>query len=180
MLFILLTTNPCQFTPTRKRFLDLVLRYLSMPGMSSRLKKLLEECVTCAHFKPSNIKPAGLINLLQHSSGPWSSLTVDLITSLPLCDSHGSIMVVEDHFNMTEFFPCSTAFSAKNTAHIFIQEIFSRHGLPKGIISDRCPQFIFKLWNHFLKGLEINYCLSYGYHTQSDGQTERVNLILEI
>lgn len=89
-------------------------------------------------------------------------------------------MVGVDRFTkMVLFFPYSTYFSAKDNAEIFIWEIFSRHRLPDKIISDRGHQFVSKLWTQFLKCLYINPYLSLGYHLQSDGQTKRLNLILE-
>lgn len=94
-------------------------------------------------MKPSNAKPAGLLKPLQHPSGPWQSLSVDFITSLPRCEGYDAITVVVDRFTkMAEFFPCLTTFSAKDTAQIFIREIFARHSLPEEIVSDRGPQFV--------------------------------------
>jgi hypothetical protein len=53
------------------------------------------------------------------------------------------------------------------------------HGLPDDIVSDRGPQFASRFWSCLFKLLGTKTNLSSAYHPQSDGQTERVNQILE-
>ena len=89
------------------------------------------------------------------------------------------MVVVDRYTKMAEFFPCSSTITSKATANLFLQEVFSRHSLPKEVIYDRGPQFISRFWSQFLKGLSIKPCRSSGYHPQSDGQTEQINQILE-
>ncbi|KAK3006876.1 hypothetical protein RJ639_015460 [Escallonia herrerae] len=52
-------------------------------------------------------------------------------------------------------------------------------GLPKIIVSDRDPRFTGKFWTELFKllGLELHFSTS--FHPQTDGQTERVNALLE-
>jgi transposase InsO family protein len=60
-------------------------------------------------------------------------------------------------------------------AQIYIARILSLHGIPKTIVSDRGPQFVSKLWEELHKSLGIKLLHSSAYHTQTSGQTERVN-----
>ena len=53
------------------------------------------------------------------------------------------------------------------------------HGIPKMIISDRDPNFTGNFWNSLFKGLDTKLNFSISYHPQKDGQTERVNQVLE-
>ncbi|MBW0558096.1 hypothetical protein O181_097811 [Austropuccinia psidii MF-1] len=64
-------------------------------------------------------------------------------------------------------------------AHLFIKNMFSKHGLPSSIVSDRGPLFVSSFWTNLCQQLKISRDLSTAYHTGTDGQTEGVNQILE-
>ena len=52
-------------------------------------------------------------------------------------------------------------------------------GVPKTIISDRGTQFVARFWEQLQASLGTKLIRSSAYHPQTDGQTERVNQILE-
>jgi hypothetical protein len=52
-------------------------------------------------------------------------------------------------------------------------------GLPRSIISDRDPRFTGRLWTELFKLLGSDLHFSTSFHPQTDGQTERVNALLE-
>src|SRR3954469_6170916 len=60
-----------------------------------------------------------------------------------------------------------------------MSRIVSLHGVPKGIVSDRGTQFTSKFWRQLHESLETRLEFSTAFHPQTDGQTERVNQILE-
>jgi hypothetical protein len=53
------------------------------------------------------------------------------------------------------------------------------HGVPKKNVSDRKIQFTLKYWERLHETLGTQLRFSSSYHPQTDGQTERVNQILE-
>jgi transposase InsO family protein len=53
------------------------------------------------------------------------------------------------------------------------------HGVPKKIVSDRGTQFTSKFWEKLDESMDSKLNFSSAYHPQIDGQTERVNQILE-
>jgi transposase InsO family protein len=53
------------------------------------------------------------------------------------------------------------------------------HGVPKKIVSERGTQFTLKFWERLHETLDTQLRFSSTYHPQTDGQTERVNQILE-
>ena len=105
---------------------------------------------------------------------------MDFITDLPVSQSFDSIFVVVDRLTkMAHFVPCLKAVSGEDTTKLFLDNIYRHHGLPNDIISDRGPQFISKFWKSLFQLLKVQINLSSGYHPQTDGQTERVNQVLE-
>jgi transposase InsO family protein len=53
------------------------------------------------------------------------------------------------------------------------------HGLPKKIVSDRGNQFTLKFSERLHEKLDTQLNFSSAYYPQTDGQTERVNQIIE-
>ena len=81
---------------------------------------------------------------------------------------------------MAHFLPCTKTITSQETVALLLQEVFRHHGLPDDdIISDRCPQFISKFWQHMFKLLHTSCKLSSGYHPETNGQSEHTNHIVE-
>ena len=106
---------------------------------------------------------------------------MDFIVGLPnTSQKHDSVWVIVDRLTKTaHFFPVHTTYSAKRYAEIYLDQIVSLHGVPKMIISDRGAQFIALFWEQLQESLGTKLIRSSSYHPQTDGQTERINQILE-
>jgi hypothetical protein len=57
--------------------------------------------------------------------------------------------------------------------------VFRLHGLPQQLISDRDPRFTSKVWQALMSRLQVSHAMSTAFHPQTDGNTERVNRVLE-
>ena len=89
-------------------------------------------------------------------------------------------MVVVDRLTKrAHFFPITNEFSARDLANILYERVWTQHGLPLQIISDRGTQFAAEVFQEWCKLLGIESSMSTAYHPQTDGQTERVNQTLE-
>jgi hypothetical protein len=62
---------------------------------------------------------------------------------------------------------------------LLVKEIVRLHGLPNNIISNRDPRFTSSFWKSLFTELGTHLNFSTAYHLEPDGQTERVNRILE-
>ena len=70
----------------------------------------------------------------------------------------------------------ATAFDIANT---FVKEIVRLHGVLARIISDRDVKFMSKFWLAMFQSLGTILNLSLAYHLEMDGQTKRVNQVIE-
>jgi hypothetical protein len=106
---------------------------------------------------------------------------MDFITGLPTSTKQNdAIMVVVDKLSKsTHFIPVNSTCKAIDVTQVFMKEIFKLHGMPKEIMSDRDTKFTSNFWKSLMVGLETKLLFSTAYHPQTDGQTKRVNQILE-
>ena len=65
--------------------------------------------------------------------------------------------------------------SSEGITKIYRDDIWKLHGVPRKILSDQGPQFASKFMEEFTKALETKRQLSIAYHSQTDGQMERIN-----
>jgi len=89
-------------------------------------------------------------------------------------------MVVVDRLKrVAHFIPVKSTFSTSDVAQVFIRDVIRLHGVPKKIVSDKDENFTFKFWKELFSSLGTKLAFSTAYHLQTDGQTKRVNRILE-
>ena len=111
---------------------------------------------------------------------PWSHISADFITKLPLAQGYDAILVVCNRFSkMAHFIATTEKTSAEGLAKLFQDQVWRLHGLLESIISDRGVQFAVGIIKELNNLLGIQTKLSTAYHPQMDGQTERINQELE-
>ena len=106
---------------------------------------------------------------------------MDSIIGLPNSEGYGSIIVVVDRFSKyATFIAALKDCTAKETVRLFLKNVVKYWGQPKFIISDRDSRFTGKFLMEVFKlmGTELHFSTS--FHPQTDGQTERVNALLEL
>jgi len=69
----------------------------------------------------------------------------------------------------------TTAVLLEEISKIYQYKIWKLHRVPRKILSDRRPQFASKFIEDLTKVLRTKRILSIVYHSQIDGQTERIN-----
>lgn len=144
------------------------------PGLRRDVKKYVRSCETCQFTKPTNRKPGGFMQPVI-ASYPWEVAGVDFVGPLPRSGrGNAYILVFIDYFTKwVEICPVREA-TAQVAAQKFISEVFSRHGAPTHIVSDRGTQFVSEFFESVVAALGSEHRLTTAYHPQSN-QTERVN-----
>jgi len=111
---------------------------------------------------------------------PWTHISMDFITKLPLAQGYDSILVVCDRMTkMAYFVPTTEKTLVEGVARLFWNNVWKLHGLPESIITDRGAQFTAGIMKELNQMLGIDTKLSTAYYPQTDGQTERMNQDLE-
>lgn len=161
---------------------ELINRNFWWPKMRQDIAQYIRNCDTCQRIKPVRHSPYGLLKPLEIPVNRWTSLSMDLITGLPSSgqDNNDAILVVVDRLTkMSHFIPCHTTLDSQTLSSLLRDYVFKYHGVPQDIVSDRGSIFTSELTKSFAKVLGIQQKFSTAFHPQSDGQTERINAILE-
>ena len=167
--------------PGIRRTLELLQRRFWWPKLRQDVAEYVAACPVCMAAQPDNRRPAGLLQPLPIPRRPWTHISLDFITGLPLLKGNTTILMVVDRFSKAaHFIALAKLPTAKQTAEVLVREIVLYHGPPEDLVSDRGPQFVARFWKAFWSHLGASVSLSSGYHPQSNGQTERDNQGLEI
>ena len=67
----------------------------------------------------------------------------------------------------------------KSVVEFIYEEIFTRFGVPREIVTDQGSQFTSKLMKELTTKYGIRHCKSSPYHPQANGQVESTNKVLE-
>jgi len=164
----------------RWKTVELVMRNYWWPGVTRDVGKYVEECDLCQRMKNRAEEPVGKLKLSEVPEKPWTYLTVDFITKLPVVAGKDAILVVCDRLSkMTHFVATTEGTSVEGLARLFRDNVWKLHGLPESMVLDRGPQFAAELMKELNRMLGIKTKLSTVFHPQMDGQTEQMNQELE-
>jgi transposase InsO family protein len=87
--------------------------------------------------------------------------------------------IVDRPTRSAHFIPVNTNYNVQKYAEIYVARVLCLYGVLKMILSDRGSQFVACFWEQLCASLGTRLIHSSAYHPQTDGQTERVNQILE-
>ena len=98
----------------RWKMVELVMRNYWWPGVTRNVGKYVEGCDLCQRMKNKVEEPAGKLKLSEVPEKPWTHLTVDFITKLPVVAGKDAILVVCNQLSkMTHFVATTEGTSAE-------------------------------------------------------------------
>ena len=144
------------------------------------VKNYVNHCETCLRAKPNTQGDRGRLKPNEVPLGRMDSVSMDLIVGLPETRGYHNLLVMVERLSKKVFLlPFSTNATALQIAQELYDKVFSEHGIPLEIISDRDAKFTSAMWTSFFKILGTRLSLSYAYHQRFDGQTEVTNRTIE-
>jgi Integrase zinc binding domain len=144
----------------------LVCKYIWWPAMSTTTHQFCKSCDSCQRNKGNNSLPIGLLQPLHIPEYPCQYISMDLVTDLPTCCHHDSLVLVDLLTMLIVLTPCRKTVTAPQLAHLFIDDVFRRFGMPTSIVSDRNPRFTSNFWKSFTSLLGNELAMSSAYHPQ--------------
>jgi hypothetical protein len=139
------------------------------------------ECHTCRRVKADPLRPVRNIQPLSTPEWKSENICMDFVVGLPYTSlGYNSIWVIVDRLTKSaHFIPVSTTYRVTQYAELYMSHIVRYHSIPKIIISDKGSIFVACFWEQLHGCLGTHLIRSLAYHPQTDGQTERVNQIIE-
>jgi hypothetical protein len=122
-------------------------------------------------------KSYGLLQPLELVYTPWLSIPIDFIVGLPLSDGCNQLWVIIDcitkmaHFILIKKNEQIAEIFGLGFAHV----IWRLHEIPTDIVLDQDSRSKSKFWKAFLTAIGVKPRMSTVFHSETDGQTERVN-----
>lgn len=164
----------------RAKTLDLVSRSFYWPTLRRYVHRYIDGCDLCQRSKPTHHAKYGLMQPIPAGHAPWKRISTDFIVKLPQSNGYDSIMVVVDrNTKLAHFIATRETIDSNETASLYLQHIWKHHGTPDQVISDRGSVFVSKFMRRLSQLLRIQPSPTTAFHPQADGQTERVNQVLE-
>jgi hypothetical protein len=163
----------------RERTMELLTRNFYWPNMESDVRSYCNECDNCQRTKAPRHAKHGLLHPLELACKPWTHISTDFITDLPESEGATMILVVVDRFTkMAHFIPISKK-DSPTVARAYLENVWKYHGFPEDVVSDRDGTFTGQFFTDLYDYLGIKRSMSTAYHPQTDGQTERINQVIE-
>ncbi len=159
---------------------ELVLQEYWWPKMKKDIEAYIHTCEVCQRTKSSTQAKAAPLHPNAIPSRPWTHISIDMVTGLPMCKGYDAILMIVNRFSK-EIIPiaCSRELSSEWWAKILCDKVYAKHGMPQVVISDRGTVFVSKFMKDLYDLLQIKANTSTAWHPQTDGQTERVNQEVE-
>ncbi|KAL0544078.1 hypothetical protein IC582_019189 [Cucumis melo] len=150
-------------------------------NMKREVAEFVSKCLLCQQVKAPRQKSAGLLQPLSIPEWKWENVSMDFITGLPrTLRGFIVIWVVVDRLTKSaHFVPGKSTYTASKWAQLYMSEIVTLHGVPVSIVSDRDARFTSKFWKGLQTAMGTRLDFSTAFHPQTDGQTERLNQVLE-
>ena len=118
---------------------------------------------------------------------PGRLIAVDGVSRMPqLADhqiaviTHTAIVVFVDRLSkMTHFAATKDSVDSQGLAQLMIDDVVRFHGVPAEMVSDRDTRMTSEFAREFYALLKVPRHMSTAFHPQTDGQTERINRVVE-
>ncbi|KAF1333703.1 reverse transcriptase, partial [Globisporangium splendens] len=117
------------------------------PKQYKWVRKYVRACEVCQRSKPAPSSQAPL-HSLPVPSECWKSVSMDFVFGLPPDSGRRTgVLVFVDRFSkMVHLTAVSEHITTAQTARVFVDTVFSLHGMPQEIVSDRDPRFTACFW----------------------------------
>jgi hypothetical protein len=149
----------------QNKTISLIRREYVWPELRNFVKDYCKSCTKCQHGKSTRHKPYGNLRQLPVPELPWNSISMDFIEQLPPSLGFTAILVVVDRFTKQAIFiPTTDDIDTMGLAQLFIKNIFTKHGVPSHVTSNRGSELVSRFFRSLGIALNMKLHFTSGYH----------------
>jgi len=101
---------------------------------------------------------------------------MDFIKKLLSFSRFDTILVIVDWLTKQAIFiPAHDTIISSDLVYLFILQMFSKHGVPSHVTSDRGLEFVSNFFHSLGTALNMQLHFTSSYHPKDDGQTEHMD-----
>lgn len=172
--------NPLSAHYGREKTLARVQEQFYWPNITTDINNYINTCNSCALRKNSGqIKPP--VGTFHEPKATFEALSVDIVGPLEISENgqtgekYKYILTVICQFSrFLEAFPIVNQ-TAETVAKVLVNEIFTRYGTPKILLSDLGTNFTSTLLKEICKILKIKKIFTTAYNPKANGKLERTH-----
>ncbi|UYV72938.1 hypothetical protein LAZ67_10001233, partial [Cordylochernes scorpioides] len=149
------------------------------PGMDKDVEDLVTNCWVCKNHDKKLKSIRVPITPVERPANPWTNLGLDIVG--PFIDTEIGFRFAITLIDYTSKWPevfCTDKTTSKVIIN-FLEDVFSREGFPREIVTDNGTTFISEEFEDFLGSNGIKHIRTANYHPACNGEVENFNKTLK-
>ena len=151
------------------------------PTMYKDIDNHVKSCIICAQHNPRRQKTPGKLRPIQPPEGVWQLVAMDFHGPINPASQHGNryILCLTDILSKFTVTKAVKDNSAQTVVRFLKEDIISKFGTPRCILTDNGTHFTSALTNELIKQIGATHLYSTPYHPETNGQVERFNSTMD-
>ncbi|CAF4427326.1 unnamed protein product, partial [Didymodactylos carnosus] len=169
----IMRTNGVHFG--RDRTIEKIKKRYFWPSMNKDIANYVQSCNPRRHKLPGALKP------IKPPDGVWQLLTMDFHGPISPTSKRGNkyIILLTDVLSKFVVARAIRDCSAQTAARFLKEDIITKHGTPRCILTDNGSHFTAKMMDELFQQIGVTHLYSTPYHSQTNGQIERYNSTMD-
>ena len=106
-------------------------------------------------------------------SGPWDTLSVDIVGPLPADNRQEYLIVFVDCYSRYTILGPASNHTANTVSEVLLRHVAPYFGTPRRLLSDCCREFVDNVWGKLMYALGVQRILTSPYHPEGNAINER-------
>jgi transposase InsO family protein len=165
----------------RNKTLDKIKTRYYWLRMYKDINNYIKSCIPCAQYNPRRQKAPGKLRPIKPPEGVWQLVAIDFHGPINPTSQRGNKYIISLTDVLSKFVVAKAVRdnSAQTTVRFLKEDVISKFGTPRCILTDNGTHFTSSLTNELIKQIGATHLYSTPYHPETNGQVERYNSTMD-